>query len=36
VKKRLTNRSTRRIARLSRGLHAQPARQPLCAGELNR
>lgn len=32
----LTNRSTGRMTRLSRGLRAQPARQPLCAGELNR
>jgi hypothetical protein len=32
----LTNRCAGRITRLSRGLHTQPARQPLCAGELNR
>jgi hypothetical protein len=32
----LTSRSTGRMTRLSRGLHSQPARQPLCAGELNR
>lgn len=32
----LTSRSTGRIALLSRGLHSQPARQPLCAGELRR
>lgn len=32
----ITGRSTGRIARLSRGLHAQPARQPRCAGELRR
>lgn len=32
----LTSRSTGRIARLSRGLHTQPARQSRCAGELRR
>jgi hypothetical protein len=32
----LTNRSTGRKSRPSRGLHPQPARQSLCAGELNR
>ncbi len=33
---KLTNHSTGRMTRLSRGLHTQPARQSLCAGELKR
>lgn len=32
----LTIRSTGRMARLSRGLQSQPARQSQCAGELKR